>query len=169
MEEKEVDINFRKSIVLRASLGFAIGMLMGTGIFVLAAVLQGQQPVISACEPELAERFGSDLGAFLALTLLSGVFGAIANGSSTVYAIESWSILKATVVHFLICICGFYGFGLLLNWVSFEAPLVWIIPTAFVAAYAIVWLSQFLAAKRNVADMNRKLYRWKEKTDTNIQ
>ena len=72
---------YRKAMLL-GLLGYAAGCLIGL--------------VIGLCAGEMSFREA------LPNILLGGIPGALAMGSSVVYGIEKWSILRATATHFVI-------------------------------------------------------------------
>ena len=95
-----------------------------------------------------------------------GLYGALAWGSSVIYGIESWSILRCTVTHGLITFGGLTMFFVVLiaaGWMkkpSFGAALIMLI--MFLLVYFLIWLIQFMIYRRKVKKMNLKLREWKE-------
>lgn len=105
---------------------------------------------------------GSFSTGFLMLNiLLSAVFGALSMGSSAVYDIEEWSILRATVTHFVIVFASFNIIALPLGWFSFGSIEYWIIHAVMIVVYFLIWLIQYLIYKHKVKELNRELEKWK--------
>ena len=70
-------------------------------------------------------------------------------GSSALYGIEDWSILRCTLTHFCICVGStavFFGVMILLGWMSMPpAGVCALTCAAFAAVYCMIWLAQYLA------------------------
>ena len=76
-------------------------------------------------------------------------------GSSVVYDIENWSLVKVTVTHYAIAVTAFLTASFVLEWFSGMALLIAII--IFSGAYALVWLIEFFLWKKEIRKMNRDL------------
>ena len=87
-------------------LGYAVGCLIGL-VFTLSAGTAGFREA-------------------LAQILLGGIPGALAMGSSVVYGIEKWSILRATVTHFIITMSALLFGGYVLQWFGTDRTPLWI-------------------------------------------
>ena len=102
-----------------------------------------------------------DLEAALPHLLIGGSYGAAAMGSSVVYDIEKWSILRATATHFLFILIGYSVVSLTLGWFRIEDGTFWIMIAVFVAVYFLIWLIQYLIYRKQVSRMNENLRKWK--------
>ena len=130
-----------KKGALYALIGFAAGALIGGGIH--AALDAGD-------------------GKCLLLNLLvGGFYGAVAMGSSVVYEIDEWSILRATVTHFLLVMVLYAVTGLSMGWFRLDEPLFWIIIGIMTCGYVLIWLIQYLLCRRKIRRLNEDLKRWK--------
>ena len=101
-----------------------IALLTAASLFVTACGESGNagtasQPTKTA---QASEELGNELAAFLLQAIVSGVYGAVGMGASTVYWIEEWSIVKATVVHFIATISMFLLTSGFLKWSSPANP-----------------------------------------------
>ncbi len=92
--------------------------------------------------------------------VISFLHGAICMGSSVVYSIESWSVVRCTLTHFLITLTSFYILGTLQEWLEFFSPTFWIITACFVVAYFMIWLIMYLRYRKEVRQMNEDLNRF---------
>ena len=139
--------------VLRMSL---IGFAAGVGIGVVFYFLNDPNDFLSQTE----NRFS-----LLLYFLFSGLYGGINMGTSAVYGIEEWSILRCTATHFAICVgssIAFFGGMILLGWMGMPPLGVCLIMlAAFLAAYFLIWFLQYLSYHRKVKHMNAKLRAWK--------
>ncbi len=84
-------------------------------------------------------------------------------GSSVVYELESWSALKATVVHYITVMVVYYPIAFYLRWLSPGDTFVNIcFFVALTVAYIIIWVVQYLRSKSGVREINRELDKLKE-------
>ena len=94
---------------------------------------------------------------------LYALMGVVGNGGSIVYEIESWSLTKATLLHYLFTIAFFVFMGIVLNFGSY---IVYVIAIACeTVAYFIIWIINYLKCKRAVRDMNGELAAFKKQTE----
>ena len=133
-----------KKATLFALIGFIIGALIGIG-FLLA---DRERPGLMEALPHI---------------LVGGVYGAVAMGSSIVYDIESWSIARATVTHFLACFGLYFLIVITMGWFRLDDPTFWMVIALMVIAYVLIWLFQYLSYKRTIRKMNQELVHMKSK------
>ena len=144
----------RKKAIVLSLAGFAAGIAVAFVFYVLL-------------EPEdfLAQEQNS--GARLLYFFLSGVYGAVNMGTSAVYDIDEWSILRCTLTHFLITVgstIAFFGVMIALGWMSMPPLGVCaLIGGMFVLVFALIWLAQYTSYRRQVKKMNAKLREWKKR------
>ena len=143
----------RKRAVRLGLLGFVLGMLVGVAILLLS-----ENDALSLSSAEKA-------ASTILYLLLSGVNGAVCWGSTVVYGIESWSILRSTVTHFFIAFGSLFLFfcaGIALGLMQLPSPgICLLILAACLAVYVLIWLGQYLVYQRKVKKMNLELKAWK--------
>lgn len=132
-----------KKTMLLGLAGFVLGVLICIG-FMLARSSEG----LKAAFPNL---------------VISGIYGAVAMGSSIVYDVEKWSIARATATHFLLVFALYFLLVLSMGWFSLSDPVFWIVVGAMVAGYILIWLLQYLSYKRKIREMNDELIKWKSR------
>lgn len=95
-------------------------------------------------------------GAFLFQFITMFIFGAICGVSSLIFEKENWSLLKRTVIHFLILTSSFTIVAFLGGWVN---KTIWGIlsPLSFFVIYGIVWIVIYMKTKKQVKDLNKSL------------
>ncbi|MBR5336637.1 MAG: DUF3021 domain-containing protein [Lachnospiraceae bacterium] len=136
----------KKGLILGA-VGFVMGIIIGVVIFTMTG---GRE-----ITPVSIFHF-----------LVGGIYAAWAMGGSTMYDIESWSILRCTLTHFITTLLAFYLMGTIQDgWLVIGSSLFWIVTAAFVVAYIIIWLAQYFSYKRKVKRMNEELRAFREKKD----
>ena len=112
-----------------------------------------------------APETSTSLNAMMLHLLLSGVLGMVANGSSVIYEIEEWSIVRATITHFIIAMGVFYVIAFTLRWFSPSDPACWIMSAIMVIVYFTIWMVQSLIFKHKVKRMNEELRKWKSRRE----
>ena len=147
----------KKEIVKRAALGALIGVFISVAISIYVSALYGGGEYF-AYATGLAEDFGSELNAVIVQTALSMVLGAMWGGVSVCWDIESWSLLRATVTHFLISAPVSVLIAYVLRWMH-ERSVVGIIVYlgVFAIIYAIIWLISYSIIKYRLKAANAKL------------
>ena len=134
-----------KKAFLLGALGFALGVAIGV--------------ILTSADP------GDNLRAAFPYILVCGIPGCIAMGSSVIYDIEEWSLVRASVTHFLITFISYYAIALPLGWFRFGSSLFWIITAAMLAGYAVIWIIMHCSYKRQIRRMNDELRKMKSSRD----
>ena len=104
-----------------------------------------------------------DRPAVLAQFLGSMLMGALAMGGSVAYEIDSWSLGKATLVHYIATIGAFICASSLLHWFGGIVLLIAII--CFTISYFIIWLVNYLLWKKEISKINSDLAEMKRKEE----
>ena len=142
-----------KKALLLSVIGFVIGVLIG------AMFLYFNNPkAFSGSESTLA---------IVLHFLVSGIYGGLVWGFVVVYDIEHWSVLRATLTHFLITcgsFCGFYALGIALDWIGLP-PVgdILIFAAVFIGVYFIIWLIMYLSYRRKIRKLNEDLQKRRSK------
>ena len=145
-----MEVIWKKAVILGA-IGMILGIFIGAGFWYL---MSGEAPETS-----------TSLNAMMLHLLLSGVLGMVANGSSVIYEIEEWSIVRATITHFIIAMGAFYVIAFTLGWFSPTEPACWIMSAIMVFVYFVIWMVQSLVFKHKVKRMNEELRKWKSRRE----
>ena len=144
----------RRKVILLAGIGFVLGMVIGDGIAWFTTGSLGNAV--------LADRLGSEKGAFLLQTLLSGVLGAIAMGGTVLYDLERWPLTLVSVTHYLMIELTYIPVALALRWVSGWQQLL-VMAGIQLVIYLVIWLVMYLRYKAQVREMNKLLQLSREK------
>lgn len=144
----------KKKIFTRLLIGFLAGAAGGHLISFMMSIFGGGP--LYVISDELEAKTGLLLGIVLQ-TVLAGLYGAICVGGTLLYDIDSWSLLRATVVHYLSIMISFTAVSLILCWLSFDIIVFLIIWGTFTAVFAIIWLIMYIKWKIDVRKMNREL------------
>ena len=124
------------------------------------AMLLGLIGYIAGCIIGLCfalQREGFTLASSLPDILMGGIPGAIAMGTAVIYDIEEWSLLRATVTHFLIVMVALLLACFVLKWFEPWSAPFWIMLAAELVGYIIIWLIIYLCYKKQVRKLNNLL------------
>ncbi|MBR0229296.1 MAG: DUF3021 domain-containing protein [Clostridia bacterium] len=138
-----------------------LGFALGAGVGLMFYFLAGSEAILAQAD---------QLPARALYFLLCGSYGAANMGTSALYGIDEWSILRCTATHFLIVVGDtilFFGALILLGWMAMPpAGVCALIAAAYTLVYFLIWLAQYLSYKRKVKSMNAKLRSWKSQQKT---
>ena len=135
-----------KNGLILSGIGFAIGVAIGVSIYCLSG---GMTEALS----------GRDLFKLF----IGGLQGAIPMGLTVVYDIEDWSILRSTVTHFIPTMIVFYACSFYLGWLKLGTTGFVIATVIMIAAYYIIWMTQYLIHLKQVKTMNAKIREFRKK------
>ena len=141
-----------KKTLIRAGIGFLIGMVVGNVI----AILTGSSATngITFASVKLLEMAnGSAAVAMLLQSLFSGLYGALCFAGISFYEIERWPLALATFAHCAVIIITFIPVALLLGWVGSLIEIL-IIAGIQLIAFFIIWLSLYFGYKKQVRELN---------------
>ena len=136
---------WRRTALLAAA-GFALGALVGLGFLA-------------------AYGFQAATGGLARYIVLSGLLGAVNMGTTVVYALERWSVMRCTLTHFVITMGSVCAVGFTLGWLSPREPVTLWILAGCVVVYFIIWLIMYRLYKRRIRRINDALTRWKAEQD----
>ncbi len=145
----------KKSCVLRALLGFPLGISIAFVISILVSLKFGNG-YYSPCTPELIERAGSEINAVILQTLLSGVLGSVFAASSIIWEMENWSIAKQTGIYFAITAFAMMPIAYYAKWMERSGGFIAYFGV-FVLIFAVVWIVQYLIWKNKIEKVNRSI------------
>lgn len=159
-------MEIKNKIIVKGSLGFAVGILVGVTITAVSATLTMNDGNVYLYSPDFAKDVGSVLLAFILEMLGSGIYGAIGMGGAVVYDIEEWSLLKATIFHFLLTTIFLFFIGFALQWMTFSTPMENLILFGCISfVYFIIWQVNSLVYKHRVKQINLGLAELKKMLD----
>jgi hypothetical protein len=146
----------KKKLVLRALLGFPLGISIGFIISILISLIFGNGSYIP-CVPELVEKTGSEINAVILQTVLSGLLGAVFAASSVIWEMENWSIAKQTGIYFAITAVTMMPIAYYANWMEHSVFGFLGYFGIFVLIFAFVWIAQYLIWKNKIEKVNRSI------------
>jgi len=149
-------MNMKKKIFMRALVGAPIGLTISTIITIIFSLLFGEGAYF-AVPHDLAAACGSEINAVLLQTVFALLYGAMWGSASVIWEMENWSLLKMTLTHLAVCSVVSFPIAYFMQWMPHSIPGALAFFGMFFAIYTVIWLSQYCAIKRQVAQMNSRL------------
>lgn len=147
----------KKKILLRSLLGAPIGVTVSLIITIIFSLSLGHGEYFPAPH-ELIDWCGGNATAGVIVQMICSLFvGAVCGGSSVIWEIEKWSLLKQTLVHFAVIAVPFFGIGYVINWMPHHIYGALGYIGGFVGGYLIMWLSIYFSVKAKINKMNKQL------------
>lgn len=142
----------------------AIGLLYGAVLVNIITLLINYMLVGEwlICMPELTNSM-SMTRAVILQTVLGGLFGMVSYGGACVFEIEKWSLLRSSLVHYLMILISYLIVGKVLYWYSFDVISILILSVIILLVYAAIWWTMYLSWKRKVCGMNKLMEEYKKK------
>ncbi|MCR5847032.1 MAG: DUF3021 domain-containing protein [Lachnospiraceae bacterium] len=134
----------KKELISKTIIRALIGAIIGIAISIAICLISGSYRDII-----------NHPGAFVAQVTGSALLGLVNMGAMSIYDIESWGLVKTTVIHFIISFTSFLLANTLLGW--FERNVLVIVIIAFVSVYFLIWLIQYLVWKKEIKNLNNDL------------
>ena len=146
----------KKKVIMRCLIGAMIGLSISFMITLIISVIinRGEYyPVV----PQLTALCGNELNAVIVQTVCSLIYGAAFGGASVIWEIESWSLLRQTVLHCLIISLSSFPIAYCMYWMphSFWGIAGYI--AIFFFIYFFIWFSQYFAMKKKIQTFNEKV------------
>lgn len=135
-------------------LGIPIGIAISTTIALAISLFFGSYSPVS---PPLIDLMGGLMNAALFQYLASVALGFICGFGSAIWAVERWSLLRKTLIHFLLLTFTLLPISIACRWVapSFISILIYFV--VFAALYLIIWIVQYLIIRHKISKMNDRL------------
>lgn len=147
----------KKKILFRSLMGAPIGVTISLIITVIFSLCMGHGEYFPAPH-ELIDWCGGNVTVAVIVQMICSLFvGAVGGGSSVIWEIERWSLLKHTLVHFAVIAVPFFGIGYVMNWMPHYLYGALGYVGGFIAVYLIMWVSIYFSIKAKIKKMNQQL------------
>ncbi len=157
-------MDFKNRFIFKFAIGFSVGMLTCTFVTSILTTADINDGNAYLCDPGFTALFGNELTAFLVQCLITGLYGALCISSTSIYEIEKWSLLKATVMHFFVIVVLFTVTAFSLRWIyPSDIKVALIIYVCMAVAYFIIWIILYLSYKREVRIIREDIEEFKNK------
>lgn len=146
----------KKEALLRGLLGFPLGITIGYIITIIISLIFADGNFYP-CHPALINEVGSEIGAVVLQTILSGILGATFAATSVIFKNDNWNIVKQTVIHFCITSPIFLTIAYTLQWMerSFWGFIRYFV--VMIIIYIITWLIAYIVLRHKLKSINKKL------------
>ena len=131
----------KKKLIVRTLIGFAIGAVLGNVITLFFSLAYGEGAKI-VFDVQVAA-MGKAL-AIILQTILSGIFGIVCIAGMCFFDIDSWSLLKATIAHFVSVLIAFLVVASALRWLQYKWTNYLILIAMIAVAYFLIWLIMYI-------------------------
>ena len=149
-------IIMKKKVILRCLLGAPIGVSISFIAAIAISAVVGDGKFYPAA-PELIRNFDSELSAVIFQSVISILYGAVWGGASVIWETESWSLLKQTVTHLILCSLATLPVAYCTHWMEHSASGIIKYFIIFFGVYFFVWISQYIPIKIRLQRINEKL------------
>lgn len=150
-----------KKTILRALIGFLIGIVIGNLIAILTGAFD-TGGVTFASQRLLEIAGGNGILAVLLQSLFSGLYGAACFAGMSFYEAERMPLAAATALHCALIVLLFVPIALLLGWVGGILEIL-IIAVIQLVVFFIIWLILWAVYKKQVRELNEMQKRFSEK------
>lgn len=147
----------KKKILFRALLGAPIGVTVSLIITIIFSLCMGYGEYFPAPHELIDWCCGNETSAVIVQMICSLFVGAIGGGSSVIWEIEKWSLLKQTLLHFAVIAVPFFGIGYVMNWLPHHLYGALCYIGGFIVVYVIMWFSIYFSIKKKIKKMNKQL------------
>ena len=146
----------KKAVGKRAILGFIYGVFIGQTILILESLMM-RDGNFYAVASSLIELAGTKIGAVIIQYFLTGIIGLTFAATTVIFEIDEWSLLRQSIIHFIITSIVMYISGFLCGWFphTVASTLIWF--GVFVVIYFIFWICFSLYYKHKVKKINEEI------------
>lgn len=146
----------KKDIIYRTLLGFPLGVFIGYLItIILSHIFAGEY--YSPCVPSLIDTFGNQINAVTFQAALCGILGSSFAAASLIWEVESWSLLKQTVIYFIVTSLSMMPIAYFTHWMEHSLAGFLIYYLVFIAIFIVMWVVQYFIWKNKIKSLNHKL------------
>lgn len=143
----------KKKLIMRALLGFPLGIAIGYVITVIISICIGDG-LFHPVTPELLETMGNEMNAVILQTALCGIMGTCFAMASIIWEIDSWSLVKQSGIFFAVICVVMFPISYFAGWMPHSTAGVLLYVGIFIAIFVLVWISQYLAWNSKIKKMN---------------
>lgn len=152
-------MKFSHRVIVLSSIGFGFGVIFSVLLCAfLASEVTADGTELRLCAPEFIDAVGNPLTAFTIQAFASGINGVICMGGASIYSIESWSLVKCTVCHFIVSMTSYFVLAFSMRWFTVkdirDALIMFVI---LVFVYFIIWIINYLTYKAELKAINKEL------------
>ncbi|CAH1856143.1 DUF3021 domain-containing protein [Convivina intestini] len=136
------------------------GVITGVFIGFMSALLFSwlyQSDVFQPSSPKFVAHISDNLTAVTISAVIWALMGIVFSTAQMIFEVESWSITKQTVLHFITTYTGYTILAILAGWFPLNFWYLLQYSLIFVVVYIIIWSISMYIARRNVRELNQEL------------
>ena len=107
--------------------------------------------------PSFTTKFATPLDAMTVSVILWALMGLLFGFGSLVFSIKKRSLLKKTIINFLIYYTGFILFAFLADWFPLKIISLSIFTGLFILVYVSEWYIRYNKIRKEIRDINNKI------------
>ena len=147
----------KKKILFRSLAGAPVGVLVSLIITIIFSLCLGHGEYFSAPHELIDWCGGNETTAVIVQMICSLSVGAVCAGSSVIWEIDKWSLLKQTLINFAIIAVPFFCLSYVLNWMPHHLYGALGYAGGFVGGYILMWCAIYFSIKAKIKKMNKQL------------
>ncbi|TCD45428.1 DUF3021 domain-containing protein [Streptococcus sp. X16XC17] len=144
-----------KKYIRSAATGIAVGTIIS---IIMSALFSGKtyMPMnpFSTIRAYYVAHF-SQVQIMMILVLIWASIGILFEAADLIFS-QDWSLLRQTVVHFLVTAFGFTPLAILAGWFPLSVGHLLSFLIEFTLIYAVVYALQFFQMRRNIEEINQR-------------
>ncbi|MBQ9448370.1 MAG: DUF3021 domain-containing protein [Acholeplasmatales bacterium] len=148
----------KKLIIKRMIIGFVVGAIVGNAVAMISSLFFDEFAIITGT---LKNSVGL-VGGIILQSLLSGLIGMAGIGGMSLYDIEKWSLLSATVSHFICIMSSFTIAYFTLGWGNRNWVIYVIMFLSEALIFLLIWIIMYNQWKKKIEELNDDLIKYKE-------
>ncbi|MEE0875130.1 MAG: DUF3021 domain-containing protein [Ruminococcus sp.] len=151
----------KKKVISRCLIGAPIGLFVCHLILIIISVFINlftlRKGEFFSAPPSLITLCGNELNAVIIQTICSLIMGAAFAGASVIWEVENWSLLKQTILHFLVISVSTLPIAYCMYLIphTFRGILIYI--AIFFFIYFTIWIGRYFTMKKKIQAINDKI------------
>ena len=141
-----------KKAILRGLIGIPIGVFISTTIGLIISLIYGELSVVSNIGI-----ISNPLTAYTFQYIISIVLGFTFAAGSAIFEVDSWSLAKQSIIHFLLSSLVYLPCAIIAGWVPVKMIAILYYFITFISIYIMIWAIQYFVWKDRIKKLNQKL------------
>lgn len=145
-----------KILIKRSVQGIQTGIVIGLLMSLIFSYLNHANSYFVS-SPQFYNNFAKPLTAVLTSVILWALMGLVFGLGAAVFTLEKWSLLKRTIVHFVISYFGFTPLAIFAGWFPLNPYYLVSFTVTFILVYVIIWLVEINIVRKQINQINRSI------------
>ena len=146
----------KKKIIQRCLIGATIGLSISYIITVIISAIINNGKYYPTV-PRIIGLCDNVINAVIVPTVCTSIYGAVFAGSSVIWEIDSWNLLKQTIVHCITISLTMFPIAYLMYWMPHNFIGIAVYIFIFLAIYFFIWFGQYFSMKKKIEAFNDKV------------